>query len=439
MLYIPRYREEANYIIVSKEDGNMDFYSKDSLDLLKQGKYSDIEKYKLFNLDNILKLKKEGKLQHFFSEEYLELDNPLKSPISISIEVTRGCNLSCRHCSVKAGKERANELTLEEIRNVIDQVKKMEIFSLFISGGECFRRNDILEILRYVDSLDIDCFVQTNGLLLTEELIQQIPKSIYLVISFDGINSCNKLHKSSFDFDKYDELFSILKKYNRNFTIQYVAYKDNIDELPKTYEYCKKQKIDLAALDLFCTGRANENRDIFPSSEQWSMYEKLASKKYEYEKAQQAFEREIFKDSPNPYHFAFIQKLQEIFERTYSGVFAMYVSSNGDVYPDVMHAGENMFKAGNIRESTLMELWNNSFKEIREYVKWKNWKKCLSCPLNKQFCDYRMPVLSFNLHKEYTYCGALPSQKEIMDRRYNKRESDHYAYSNDRARELDFW
>ena len=438
-MYIPRYREEENYVIVSKEDGSMDFYSKDSLELLKKGDFDNIEQFKLFNLDNILKLKSEGKLQHFFNDSYLEKNKPLKSPISISIEVTRECNLLCQHCSVKAGTKRENELSLSEIKDLVDQIKKMEIFSLFISGGECFLRKDILDILNYIDSKDIDCFVQSNGLLLNEDIISSLPKSIYLVLSFDGINSCNKLHKSSFDFEQYDNLFKLLKKYKRNFTIQYVAYKDNLYEIPSTYEYCQKNKIDMAALDLFCTGRANVNRNIFPSLEQWDLYDQLAARKYEYEKEQQQFEKEIFVDSPNPYHFAFIQKLQEIFERTYSGVFAMYVASNGDVYPDVMHAGEGLFKAGNIREKCLQDIWDNSFTEIREYVKWKNWKECLKCPLNRQFCDYKMPVLSYNLHKDYNYCGALPSQKEIMDRRYNKRECNEKAYTNDRARELDFW
>ena len=108
------------------------------------------------------------------------------------------CNLLCDHCSVKAGKKRDNELTFDEIKDLVNQIKDMEIFSLFISGGECFLRRDILDILNYIDQKDIDCFVQTNGLLLTEDIIKAIPKSIYLVISFDGINSCNKLHKSSF-------------------------------------------------------------------------------------------------------------------------------------------------------------------------------------------------------------------------------------------------
>lgn len=266
-LYKPRFREEENYVIVSKEDGSMDFYSKESLEYLNNKDFDSIEKYKLFNLDNILKLKKEGKLEHFFSEEYLNQNNPLKSPISISIEVTKGCNLLCDHCSVKAGKKRDNELTFDEIKDLVNQIKDMEIFSLFISGGECFLRKEILDILNYIDQKDIDCFVQTNGLLLTEDIIKAIPKSIYLVISFDGINSCNKLHKSSFSFDKYDQLFKLLKKYKRNFTIQYVAYKDNLDELPNTYDYCKNNKIDLAALDLFCTGRANLNRKMFPTLE----------------------------------------------------------------------------------------------------------------------------------------------------------------------------
>ena len=437
--YIPRYREEENYIIVSKNDGSMDFYDKSAIPFLKKGKYDAIEKLKLFNLDNILKLKKEGNLGSFFDNEYLNNPCPLRSPISVSLEITRKCNLFCDHCSIMAGKPRNNEISLDEIKSVINQVKEMGVFSLFITGGEVFLHQDIIEILQYIAEKDVDCFVQTNGLLLTEEKLKQIPKSIYLVMSFDGLSSCGKLHNSNFKFDTYDKIFQMLKKYKRNFTVQYVAYKDNLIELPDTYEYCKKHKIDLAALDLFCTGRANINRDLFPTMTQWGLLEKLADKKYEYEKAQQEFENEIFINSPNAYHFAFIQKLQEIFERTSPGVFNMYIASDGICYPDVMHAGENMFPGGNVREKSLQEIWNNTFDEVRKLSKWENWKHCLKCPLNKQFCDYKMPVLSYNIHGEYTKCGALESQIEIMNKRYLKREGNEKAYTNDRAREIDFW
>lgn len=439
MLYIPRYREEEHFVIVSKEDGLMDFYTKQALPLLEQGKYDAIEPYKMFDLDNILALKRSGKLSRFFDDQYLNDPKPLKAPISISIEITRSCNLNCKHCSVKAGTSRDNELSFEEIIDVIDQVKHLEAFSLFISGGEPFSHPRILDILDYIARNDIDCFVQTNGLLLTPEIISKIPKSIYIVMSFDGLEHCNQLHASNRDLSYYDTTFDLLRKNGLNFTVQFVAYKDNLDDLPKTYDYCIQKKIDMAALDLFCVGRANLNRDIFPSKNDWESMEKLADKKYAYEKKQQEFEREIFINSPNPYHFAFIQKLQEIFERTYSGVFACYVAADGVVYPDVMHAGEGLFPGGNIREKSLADIWNHSFLDVRELVKWSKWEKCKTCPLNSEFCDYRMPVLSYNIHKNYTVCGALESQIEIMNKRYEKREKDTKSFSNDRARELDFW
>ena len=437
--FIPRYREEEYGVIVSLPDGNMDFYDKSCLPQLRAGDYDNLDKYKFFNMSKILRNKRKGNTINYFSNEILRKDNPLKAPISASIELTTECNLYCPHCSVKAGKKREFELTTEQVKKIIMQLKDAEVMSVFFTGGECTLRNDFVELCNYVAELDIDCFVQTNGLNLTSKILESISKKIYFVISFDGIEHCGKLHPSNFKFEQYDELFKMLRRYEFPFSVQYVAYKDNLKDLPKTYEYCQENKIDMGALDLFATGRALINRDIFPTIDQMDDFKKIAKAKYVYEKAQQVFEKEIFKNAANPYHFAFIQKLQEIFEKIYSGVFAAYISSNGDVYPDVMHAGEEMFKAGNILENDFLYLWNNSFTEIREIVKWKHWEHCKECKLSNQFCDFKLPVLSYNLHKKYTYCGAPDTQIEIMNMRYIKREEAKTAFDNDKAREIDFW
>lgn len=439
--YKPRFREESFAYIVSFSDGTMDFYDKACKPILdaNQFNYNKLDEYRIGDLKNILRDKKNKTEKIIFDKDLLNSPNPLKAPISVSIEITRECNLRCNHCSIKAGEKRKDEMSTELIKSLMVQLKEAGVMSLFITGGECTLHKDFVEICQFADELDIDCFVQSNGIGITRALLEQMPKSIYFVIGFDGLYSYNKLHKSTVEFSTYEHLFEMFQELEIPFSLTYVAIKDNIAELPKTYQYCAQHKIDLSALDLFPTGRALLHPEIYPSITQADDIKKLAKAKYEYEKKQQKFETEIYHNAPNPYHFAFIQKLQEIFKRSFPGVFTAYIASDGTVYPDVMHAGENSFPQGNVKTDSFMTIWEEKFKDIRELVRWENWKHCNECKLYNQFCDYRLPVLSNNLYQVYNYCGTTEEHIEIMNLRYWYREETKEAYSNDKAREIDFW
>jgi MoaA/NifB/PqqE/SkfB family radical SAM enzyme len=432
-------REEEFALIISLPNGDVDFYDKACKEHFVNGQYDKINDYRIGDSKNLLKNKADKKSNQYLNESILQLKNPLKAPISASIEITRECNLFCKHCSIKAGKKRENEMSTDLIFDLINQLKEADVMSVFITGGECTLHKDFVKICQYIAELDMDCFVQTNGYNITESLLSQIPKSIYFVVSFDGINSCSKLHDGSIGLDTYEKIFSAFRKYDIPFSLQYVAFRDNLDDLPQTYSYCANKKIDLAALDLFYTGRALENEQIFPQIDQKESFKKLSEAKYLYEKQQQKFEKEIFHNAPNPYHFAFIQKLQEIFERSFPGVFTAYIASDGTVYPDVMHAGEGAFPQGNVKENRFLSIWKEQFQDIRELVLWKNWKHCKDCKVYSQFCDFRFPIISKNLYNEYTYCGTTEEHIDIMYMRYLNREATEKAYSNDKAREIDFW
>ena len=188
------------------------------------------------------------------------------------------------------------------------------------------------------------------------------------------------------------------------------------------------------------TGRARLNPNIFPTRDQLPLFRQLAMAKFEYEKIQSEWEKEqSYQNAPNPYHFAFIARLEEIFERSFSGVFFSYITSNGYVYPDNWHGGEDLFCAGNIREKRFEEIWNTSFADIRQLGQWKNWDQCTTCPVSKSFCDYRLPVLSKNIHGNYHTCGATEFQKEVMLMRANIRDTEDFVLSNDFARAIDIW
>ncbi|MEN8134570.1 MAG: radical SAM protein [Thermodesulfobacteriota bacterium] len=89
--------------------------------------------------------------------------------------LTERCNLNCSHC-YQSG-DRVDELSLVEIRDVLDEIIEMikaweETYglefspSLNVTGGEPFLRQDLFEILAEMRSRDFAIYLLTNGTLL---------------------------------------------------------------------------------------------------------------------------------------------------------------------------------------------------------------------------------------------------------------------------------
>lgn len=438
-----RYREEEFSYIVSLPDGWIDLYSIDAKDCVERGDIRTLDTYKLGDTRTIIDRKKSDSIPLYkelgIPQSVYDSDCPLKAPLAAHLELTLACPLQCKHCFNFGGLPRETAMTTDEFKDVIAQLKEMTIFSLFFTGGEPTLHPDFLEIVHYADSLDMDVFVLTNGMHLTESLVAALPRRVYVVISFDGIDY-HKQSREKITFEDLVTVFDLLKKYNIVFTSQYVLQRDNIEDVIKTYKWCAENEIDFAAIDLYPTGRAMLHPEIFPTTEQLPLFGKLAQTKFTYEKRIAEWEKKDKRtDIPNPYLFTFMARLEEIFERSYSGVFFAYIASDGTVYPDGWHAGEDLFPAGNVREKQFKTIWETSFADFRKLVRWSLFKACRTCPVSAHYCDYRLPAFSHNLHGDFTSCGATDVMKEVTLLRVNMRHELENALSVDKARSIDSW
>ncbi len=100
-------------------------------------------------------------------------------PLSVLFEVTHRCNLGCDHCYLTEGpvgrpKPTREELSLEEVRRVLDQLAQAGTIFLTLSGGEVFMRRDFLQILAHARSLGFSVTVFTTGTLLTPETASEL-------------------------------------------------------------------------------------------------------------------------------------------------------------------------------------------------------------------------------------------------------------------------
>jgi radical SAM protein len=73
-----------------------------------------------------------------------------QTPFLVIWEVTRSCELACRHCRAEAINWRhPDELTLEEGKHLLDDIAQMGTPIVIFSGGDPLQRDDLEDLIRY--------------------------------------------------------------------------------------------------------------------------------------------------------------------------------------------------------------------------------------------------------------------------------------------------
>lgn len=98
------------------------------------------------------------------------------SPREASLLITGRCNLKCRHCSVTSHGDLNTDLPLSEWVLILDELKKSKLVKLTITGGEPFLRPDFPEFLREVFKRPFRFSINTNGTLITPQIVAAIKK-----------------------------------------------------------------------------------------------------------------------------------------------------------------------------------------------------------------------------------------------------------------------
>ena len=91
----------------------------------------------------------------------------LSAPLDVHIAITNKCNLRCPYCYANDKNFlEHNDMTLEQIINVIDKCVDANIFKISWSGGEPLCRPELFEILKYAHKKGFKQSIITNGILI---------------------------------------------------------------------------------------------------------------------------------------------------------------------------------------------------------------------------------------------------------------------------------
>jgi len=127
----------------------------------------------------------ESNLAYYFSEI---MEKPMAKPRWIYLSLSHKCTYNCQMCGV-VKILKGYELRAEEVKKIFDEISAWDWdFTVVITGGEPFLREDIFEIFKYGHKLKLNIEVVSNGSLINQDKAGKIMSSGLknIAISLDG-------------------------------------------------------------------------------------------------------------------------------------------------------------------------------------------------------------------------------------------------------------
>lgn len=188
--------------------------------------------------------------------------------------VTQACNLKCVHCYAAASAEPApEELTGEEARALLDDLKAFGVPAVLFSGGEPLVRPDILDLIRYASvELGMRCTLSTNGTLIDADKAKQLADLglTYVGMSIDGTRpQHDKLRGMQGCFDQTVAAFKHCKDAGLRTGARFTVHGLNHHELDDIFDLCLEHNIDrLCVYHLAYAGRGGNMQKVDLTADQ---------------------------------------------------------------------------------------------------------------------------------------------------------------------------
>lgn len=324
------------------------------------------------------------------------------NPFIVIWETTRACQLNCVHCRAEAQTiPDPNELNHQEAIKLVDEIYEMGNPMLVFTGGDCMMREDLFEVAEYAINKGMRVSMTPSATPnVTKEKMKKA-KEIGLSrwgFSLDGPDAAihDQFRGTSGSFDLTIEKIKYLNELKMPHQINTVITKYNYDRLEEMVDLVTELKAAVWYIfTLVPTGRGQMEDCISPVEHEkvfrW-LYELSKSAPFDIKlTASQHYRRVVFQQKTREnlankdkirYEDTLTKDMASIIDglkRAPKGVndgngFA-FVSHIGDVYP----SGMLPLKAGNIRETSLAEIYRESkiFKELRNPDLYKG--KCGKC------------------------------------------------------------
>lgn len=284
-------------------------------------------------------------------------------PYHVVWEVTTRCNLDCIHCFASSVDSAQAELTTSEGKRLLEQIAEVEdIRMIVITGGEPLLRNDIFELVEYAGKLGFHIVFSTNGTLLTPDTAKDLAKLgvANFSISLDGYTrECHEsIRGKSGCFQSAIDGIKAAARTGVCLQVNFTTMRQNLAELPGLIDLAEELKTDIIMVFQAVPPRQDRGALELNPEEQIQLIKVISEK--------QKKSRALIIPVCSPEYWAWLveQKRfsfgESLQRKTLSGCGAgsgfSYIRFDGDVWP----CNFIPLPAGNVRQQTFLDIWNNS-------------------------------------------------------------------------------
>ncbi|MCX6816184.1 MAG: radical SAM protein [Candidatus Aenigmarchaeota archaeon] len=325
------------------------------------------------------------------------------APFLIVWNITKKCNLACKHCYENAHIPDKDELTTEEALQAVDKMADAGVAYIAISGGEPLSRPDFFQVAKHIIDREMGFSIATNATLMTKETAKKLKEMgcSYAQISLDGAKA--ETHDSFRGRNVFTKTLEGIKNAVDEGIIIGLAMtvtKFNLDEVPDVIDLAEKLGVAIFMhYNFIPVGRGTEiiDMDLTPQ-ERETLLKYLSS---------QVGKRKVAILSTAPQfapicaqqgcpaasmtHFdtigqmpefgSSVQFLAEFVGGCGTGRLYCALEPNGDIEPCVFIP----IIVGNIKKDDLVDVWqkNETLKKLRDRENFKG--RCSACE-NRNIC-----------------------------------------------------
>lgn len=187
--------------------------------------------------------------------------------------LTRRCNLACSHCYMDAIPKEDDELSLEEGVRLTDDLARMKIPILILTGGEPLMSRNFFSIAFHAREAGLRTVISTNGTLITPEVARLLAeaKIRYVGVSLDSAlpASHDKFRGVPGAFDRALQGLRNARDAGLKTGLRITLTRDNWQDVPALLNLALEENIPRFCLyHLVPTGRGAGISDKDVSSEQ---------------------------------------------------------------------------------------------------------------------------------------------------------------------------
>ncbi len=340
----------------------------------------------------------------------------------VAWEVTRSCNLACKHCRAEAHPEPyPGELSTEEAKALIDSFPQTGNPIIIFTGGEPLLRPDLFELAVHAGSLGLRCVMAPNGTLITRENARMMKQAgiARCSISIDGpdAESHDPFRGGLGAFAGAMRGIGYLKDEGIEFQINTTVTKGNLSQFKDIFHLARR--LGAAAWHIFLLvpmGRAaGLTEEVITAAE----YEEVLNWFYDFRKTTDMH----LKATCAPHYYRIMrQRAREeglaVTPETF-GMDAMtrgclggtgfcFISHTGQVQP----CGYLELDCGNVRQTPFPEIWRAAkpFVQFRTPAEYEG--KCGICEYHRVCggCRARAYSLTENHMAEEPLCSYTPAR-----------------------------